>query len=79
MKMPVTSTHSETNQTMESTRTLVDQTFGRSGQRDFTVRLWSGETLPAGTSPANFTLVLKHPGALRRMFRPPLELSLGEA
>lgn len=79
MKMPVAPTHSETDQSTESTRTLVNQIFGRSGQRSFTVRLWSGETLSVGTSPAYFTLVLNHPGALRRMFRPPLELSLGES
>lgn len=46
--------------------------------RGFKVRLWNSEELPAD-SPALFTLVLNHPGALRRMFSPPIELSLGEA
>jgi cyclopropane-fatty-acyl-phospholipid synthase len=46
--------------------------------RAFAVRLWDGTTLPASTDPA-FTIVLNHPGALRRMFTPPVELSLGEA
>lgn len=45
--------------------------------RQFNVRFWNG-TLLQGYEP-NFTLILAHPGALRRMFRPPLELSLGEA
>lgn len=46
--------------------------------RTFTVRLWDGSELPAPVSPT-FSLVLNHPGALRRMFTPPIELSLGEA
>jgi cyclopropane-fatty-acyl-phospholipid synthase len=46
--------------------------------RGFKVRLWNSEELPADSS-ALFTLVLNHPGALRRMFSPPIELSLGEA
>ncbi len=46
--------------------------------RAFTVRLWDGTELPASGKP-DFSLVLNHPGALRRMFTPPIELSLGEA
>lgn len=46
--------------------------------RAFGVRLWDGAELPAVTRPA-FTLALNHRGALRRMFTPPVELSLGEA
>ncbi len=48
--------------------------------RDFAVRLWDGtvwEAEPGRT--AHFTLVLKHPGALRGMFWPPNELALAEA
>ena len=45
--------------------------------RNFSVRLWDQGELPADSDPA-FTLVLNHPGALRRMFSPPIELSLGE-
>jgi cyclopropane-fatty-acyl-phospholipid synthase len=46
--------------------------------RAFDIRLWNGLTLPAaGRSP--FTLVLRHPAALRRMFAPPVGRSLGEA
>ena len=48
--------------------------------RDFSVRLWDGTQWPAETDPPRFTLVLKHPGALRRMFRDPsTDLYLGEA
>ncbi len=50
------------------------------GRREFTVRLWSGETLPATSgAAARFTLVLTHPGSLLRMFWPPGELTAAEA
>ena len=45
---------------------------------DFQVRLWDGTTWRAVQQP-RFTLVLKHPGALRAMFSRPSELTLGEA
>jgi len=47
-------------------------------RRDFQVRLWDGTTRGAEKQP-RFTLVLKHPGALRAMFLSPSELALGEA
>jgi cyclopropane-fatty-acyl-phospholipid synthase len=48
--------------------------------RDFAVRLWDGSLWPPEAGqPARFTLVLNHPGALRRMFWPPRPLSLGQA
>lgn len=47
--------------------------------RAFAVRLPDGGVIAAGREPARFTLVLRSPGSLRRMFRPPVELSLGEA
>jgi cyclopropane-fatty-acyl-phospholipid synthase len=47
--------------------------------RSFAIRLWDGTALPASLGAAPFTLALNHPGALRRMFAPPIELSLGEA
>jgi cyclopropane-fatty-acyl-phospholipid synthase len=46
--------------------------------RPFEIRLWDGTTLP-GTGEAPLTVVIRAPGAPRRMFRPPVELSLGEA
>jgi cyclopropane-fatty-acyl-phospholipid synthase len=46
--------------------------------RRFDIRLWDGTVLPAAT-PAAVTLALRTPGALRRMFRLPLERALGEA
>ena len=46
--------------------------------RAFNVRLWDGIEVPT-SGKSNFLLTINHPGALRRMFKPPLELSLGEA
>src|SRR5690606_20543589 len=46
--------------------------------RSFDIRLWDGTSL-AGTGERDFTLVVRSPGSLRRMFSPPVELSLGEA
>lgn len=46
-------------------------------RRGFKVRLWDGTTW--GSGDPSFTLVLKHPGALRNMFLPPSELTLAEA
>jgi len=42
--------------------------------RNFTIRLWNQDELPAELDTA-FTLVLNHPGTLRRMFSPPIELA----
>ena len=47
--------------------------------RNFAVELWDGTTWEAETGTPLFTIVLKHPGALRRMFLPPNELTMGEA
>jgi cyclopropane-fatty-acyl-phospholipid synthase len=46
--------------------------------RRFGIRLWDGSEL-AHEGQTAFHLVLKHAGALHRMFQPPIELSLGEA
>ena len=47
--------------------------------RSFPIRLWDGTVLPASISESRFGLVLNHPGALRKMFTPPIENSLGVA
>jgi cyclopropane-fatty-acyl-phospholipid synthase len=46
--------------------------------RTFAIRLWEGTVLPGGDG-ARVTLALCTPGALRRMFRLPLEPALGAA
>lgn len=47
--------------------------------RDFAIEFWDGSIWEAETPEPLFTIVLKHPGALRRMFLPPNELTMGEA
>jgi cyclopropane-fatty-acyl-phospholipid synthase len=47
-------------------------------RRDFQVQFWDGTAWGAEKHPC-FTLVLKHPGALRSMLRSASELTLGEA
>lgn len=64
----------------ESSRSLLQQLFKSDGPRAFAVRLWDGTTWePEGGSPARCTLVLQHPGALRRMLWNADELSVSEA
>lgn len=52
-------------------------TQGYSG--NFSVRLWDGSTWQPSTGPAPFTLVLKHPGAVRAMFWPFTNVGVGES
>ncbi len=58
------------------TADLLEQLFP--SPRGFGIRLWDGSEMPAEGRPL-FSLILNHVGALRRMFKPPIELSLGEA
>ena len=61
-------------------RSILGDLFGPPHQREFAIRLWDGtlET-PAPTNEPRYTLMLRRPGALRRMLLPPSELALGEA
>lgn len=59
---------------------ILDTLFQHHTPREFAIKLWDGSTLPAETGlEPHFTFVLTHPGALRRMFWPPGELTLAEA
>lgn len=59
---------------------FLGELFKDYGPLDFSVRFWNGDVYgPATGRPENFSLILNHPGALRRMFRPPGDRSLGEA
>lgn len=69
---------SPTDAAVTTTREILEVLFGPPSARDFAVRLWDDSTdNPDGTP--RFTIVLRHPGALRRMFVPPTELNLAEA
>ena len=61
---------------LEKTCLLLERIFP--SPRHFTIQLWGQAELPSDNE-SQFTLVLNHPGALRRMFSPPIELSVGEA
>ncbi len=79
-----------TDQAVQTTLSFVQDVLSASPQTNVTVRLWNGTVWKPTFSPPSdeaqpdrpqksFTLVLQHPGALRRMFLPPSELNLGEA
>ena len=53
--------------------------FAGAQVKPFAIRLWNGHEWRHGNDPPLFTLEIKHPSALRRMFWRPTELSLGEA
>ena len=57
---------------------FLDRLFEDCPRRDFQVRLWDGSVWGEDRTP-RFTILLRHPGALRTMFLNPTELSLGEA
>jgi cyclopropane-fatty-acyl-phospholipid synthase len=59
-------------------QSILTTIFGPPRKRNFAVRYWDGTAEGGGTAPA-FSLVLRRPSALRRMFLPPSELALGEA
>lgn len=68
--------YAQSDLTRKRTEQILDHLFPP--PRAFSVRLWDGFELPAVDRPV-FSLILNHTGALRRMFTPPIELSLGEA
>src|SRR5579884_921151 len=77
-----TPTIKTTEKAVQTTVSLLQDIFGTSSERNFAVRLWDGTLWrpePASEELPRFTLVLRHPGALRKMFLPPNEMTLGEA
>jgi cyclopropane-fatty-acyl-phospholipid synthase len=65
------------DQTIEITHSLLERLFGDE-INGANVRLWDGSYWPT-QGPAQATLMLKHPGALRAMFLSGTELALAEA
>ena len=64
---------------VETTLGLIEQIFGGLDKRSIAMRLWDGTTWePAPETEATCTVVLKHPGALRKMLLTPTELNLAE-
>jgi cyclopropane-fatty-acyl-phospholipid synthase len=66
---------------LDQARKLAEELLELLPARPFAVRFVDGSVIPP--KPADqlpsFTLVLKHPAALRRMFIPPSELAMGES
>lgn len=59
---------------------VLDLAFGRPLERNYDIRLWDGTVQHGGASPsADFALLIRRRGALRRMLLPPSELSIVEA
>jgi cyclopropane-fatty-acyl-phospholipid synthase len=71
---------SGTFRAIEIGRQVAAEIFGPAKQRPFAIRYWDGSVEPGepGTAPS-FTLVIKHPSALRAMLLPPSQLAFGEA
>ena len=79
MSQPV-SLDVSTTPTAQTARAVLAELFGPPEQRDFRVQLWDGSIEgPSNDSAHRFTVVLRRPGALRRMLLPPSELAIGEA
>ncbi len=65
---------------VQTTLSLLQDLFGSLHPCNFAIRLWDGTTWkPQSAESTRCTLVLQHPGALRSMFLPLSDLSLGEA
>lgn len=69
-----------TEQSVQRSLAVLQELFGNRGPTDFAIRLWDGtQWKPSCSQKPKWTLVLKHPGALRRMFLRLNDISLGEA
>ena len=77
-----TPTIKRTDQAVQTTLSLLQDLLGSIQPGNFAVRLWDGTVWRpegAASEPRRFTVVLQHPGSLRKMFLPPNDLTLGEA
>ncbi len=73
-----TSPPSRPGPALERSRRVLEDLFGPVAARPFAVRFWDGTVDPPPDEP-EFVLVLRHPGALRKMLLPPTEASMGAA
>ena len=59
---------------------VLNRVFGAAMPDNVACRLWGGTRWPADApETVAATIVLNHPGTLRRMFLPPTERAIGEA
>lgn len=77
---PAPSDADDTGNARQITLDILNRLFGATLPRTAVVRLWDGTRWPeSAPEDVTTTIVLNHPGALRRMFLPPTELAVGEA
>jgi cyclopropane-fatty-acyl-phospholipid synthase len=70
----------DTSNARQITLDILNRLFGATLPRTAVIRLWDGTRWPENApEDVATTIVLNHPGALRRMFLPPTELAVGEA
>ncbi len=70
----------DTSNTRRITLAILNRLFGATPPRTVDLRLWDGTRWPANApDDVAATIILNHPGALRRMFLPPTERAVGEA
>ncbi|MEE9257913.1 MAG: cyclopropane-fatty-acyl-phospholipid synthase family protein [Nitrospinaceae bacterium] len=71
---------SEKDKKAQQSLTFLEKIFANYSRRDFAIRLWDGSCLPqeAGQT-RRFTLVINHPGVLKKLLWHPTELGMGEA
>jgi cyclopropane-fatty-acyl-phospholipid synthase len=68
------------DQAVQVTLSFLQDVLRSAPASNVAVRLWDGTTWKQDpAAPTRCTLVLQHPGALRRMFLPPSEMNLAEA
>jgi cyclopropane-fatty-acyl-phospholipid synthase len=67
------------NAQVQECRDVFQMLLGDSQPRDYAVRFWDGTVWEPESGEPRFTVVLRHPGALRRMFWPPKRNSLFES
>ncbi len=73
-------TRSSASPEVDVARRVNEEVFGPPTNRPFAIRYWDGSTElgVAGAAPS-FTLIIRHPGALRAMLLPPSQLAFAEA
>jgi cyclopropane-fatty-acyl-phospholipid synthase len=76
---PATSIQPSTDQHILLSQSILRDLFGPPEQRSFAVRFWDGSHDQPTPAEPQFTLILRRPGALRRMLLPPSELAITEA
>lgn len=63
----------------ETVQSILEDLFGPPSERNFAVRYWDGRLeYPKAVEP-EFTLVIEHPGSIRKLLWPPSEVSIAEA